>query len=197
MREGREKPLGLRMEWRRGEAGAILILLLLTGTIHAWLIKHTELPARDGVGFIHYAWRLQHEPWGEVLRTSHQHPGYPLAIAIVSKFLPRTTESLCAHMIQSAQLVNLLAGCLLAIVALVGCAVLAVLRPQPSLGNAPIVMGKQSGALYVRVGKTLHPVLNLASARIEARIDLLSMRSSRDARASFVEPSASSRTSGS
>src|SRR5207245_2532617 len=69
----------------------------------------------DGVGFIHYAWRLQHEPWGEVLRTSHQHPGYPLAIAIVSKFLPLTGESLCAHMIQSAQLVNLLAGCLLAV----------------------------------------------------------------------------------
>jgi type VII secretion protein EccB len=64
---------------------------------------------------------------------------------------------------------SLLAGCLLAIVALAGCAVLAVLRPQPSLGNAPIVMGKQSGALYVRVGKTLHPVLNLASARLIAK----------------------------
>jgi hypothetical protein len=30
-------------------------------------------------------------------------------------------------------------------------------------------MGKQSGALYVRVGETLHPVLNLASARLIAR----------------------------
>jgi ESX secretion system ATPase EccB len=61
---------------------------------------------------------------------------------------------------------SLMAGCLLAIVALAGCAVLAVLRPQPPLGNAPIVMGKQSGALYVRLGETLHPVLNLASARL-------------------------------
>jgi type VII secretion protein EccB len=61
---------------------------------------------------------------------------------------------------------SLMAGSLLAIVALAGCAVLAVLRPQPPLGNAPIVMGKQSGALYVRVGETLHPVLNLASARL-------------------------------
>jgi type VII secretion protein EccB len=66
---------------------------------------------------------------------------------------------------------SLLAGALLAIVALAGCAVLAVLRPQPTLGNAPIVMGKQSGALYVRVGETLHPVLNLASARLIAKTD--------------------------
>jgi hypothetical protein len=116
MREGPERPFGLRRQrHRRAEAAAILVLLLLTGAIHAWLIRHTEVLARDGVGFIHYAWRLQHEPWGEVLRTSHQHPGYPLAIAIVSKFLPLTGESLCAHMIQSAQLVNLLAGCLLAV----------------------------------------------------------------------------------
>jgi type VII secretion protein EccB len=60
----------------------------------------------------------------------------------------------------------LMAGSVLAIILLAGCAVLAVLRPQPSLGNAQIVMGKQSGALYVRLGETLHPVLNLASARL-------------------------------
>src|SRR3954466_11206326 len=42
-------------------------------------------------------------------------------------------------------------------------------------------------------GATGEPSLNLASARIEARIDLLSMRSSRDARASFVEPSGGGR----
>ncbi|MGH3557435.1 MAG: type VII secretion protein EccB, partial [Mycobacterium sp.] len=61
---------------------------------------------------------------------------------------------------------SLIAGSVLAIVLLAGCVVLAVLRPQPLLGNAPIVMGAQSGALYVRVGETLHPVLNLASARL-------------------------------
>jgi type VII secretion protein EccB len=61
---------------------------------------------------------------------------------------------------------SLMAGFLLAIVVLAGCVAVAVLRPQPPLGNAPIVMGKQSGALYVRVGETLHPVMNLASARL-------------------------------
>src|SRR5438093_2010786 len=116
MEEGLEKSSGPKRDrrWRR-EAGPILVLLLLTGGIHAWLIYHTELPARDGVGFMRYAWRLQHEPWGDVLRTSHQHPGYPLTIAAVSKLLPFGSLSLCDRMLLSAQLVNLAAGCLLAV----------------------------------------------------------------------------------
>ena len=116
MEEGLEKSSGPKRDrrWRR-EAGPILVLLLFTGGIHAWLIYHTELPARDGVGFMRYAWRLQHEPWGDVLRTSHQHPGYPLTIAAVSKLLPFGSLSLCDRMLLSAQLVNLAAGCLLAV----------------------------------------------------------------------------------
>jgi hypothetical protein len=66
---------------------------------------------------------------------------------------------------------SLVVGCLLAAVAVAGCALLAFVAPQPSLGNAPIVMGRQSGALYVRVGDVLHPVLNLASARLIAATD--------------------------
>jgi type VII secretion protein EccB len=65
-----------------------------------------------------------------------------------------------------APLQSLLVGSLLAIVVLAGGAMLAVLRPQPALMDAPILMGKQSGALYVRLGEVLHPVLNLASARL-------------------------------
>ena len=57
-------------------------------------------------------------------------------------------------------------GLVLAIVVLVGCLVLALLRPQPDAESALIVMERLSGALYVRVGDTLHPVLNLASARL-------------------------------
>lgn len=63
----------------------------------------------------------------------------------------------------------LMTGSVLAIITLAGSAVLAVVRPQPAADNAPIVMGKHSGALYVRVGETLHPVLNLASARLIVR----------------------------
>ncbi len=59
---------------------------------------------------------------------------------------------------------SLTAGLVVAVVVLAGCLVLALLRPQPGAETAPIVMERQSGALYVRLGDTLHPVLNLASA---------------------------------
>jgi type VII secretion protein EccB len=42
-------------------------------------------------------------------------------------------------------------------------------RPQGTLGSAPIVTARDSGALYVRIGDALHPVPNLASARLIAR----------------------------
>src|SRR5689334_11996381 len=61
---------------------------------------------------------------------------------------------------------SLTVGLVLAIVMLAGCLVLALLRPQSLATTAPIVMERQSGALYVRLGDTLHPVLSLASARL-------------------------------
>lgn len=64
------------------------------------------------------------------------------------------------------QSIALAAGAVLAAIAVAGCAVLAVLRPQGGLGDAPIVMDGDSGALYVRIDDTLHPVPNLASARL-------------------------------
>ena len=66
-----------------------------------------------------------------------------------------------------AQSLSFIAGCVLAVVAVAVCAILAFLRPAGELGG-PIVMSRESGALYVRVGDTLHPVLNLASARLVA-----------------------------
>ncbi|HEY2199444.1 MAG TPA: type VII secretion protein EccB [Mycobacterium sp.] len=64
---------------------------------------------------------------------------------------------------------SLMTGLALAVILLAGCVVLALLRPQPELSTAPILMEKRSGALYVRLGETLHPVLNLASARLIAK----------------------------
>ena len=65
------------------------------------------------------------------------------------------------------QSLSLIAGCILAVVAVAGCAILAFLRPAGELGG-PIVMSRESGALYVRIGDTIHPVPNLASARLVA-----------------------------
>lgn len=65
----------------------------------------------------------------------------------------------------------LMIGCILAAAAIAASAFVALLRPDARLDQARIVMGKQTGALYVRVGDTWHPVLNLASARLIARTD--------------------------
>ncbi len=67
-----------------------------------------------------------------------------------------------------ARTASLTAGGALAAIAVVACALLALLRPQADLDRARIVMDQESGALYVRVGDTWHPVLNLASARLVA-----------------------------
>ena len=67
-----------------------------------------------------------------------------------------------------AQSLSFVAGCVLATVLVAVCAILAFLRPNAGLGDAVIVMSRDSGALYVRVGDTLHPVSNLASARMVA-----------------------------
>ena len=53
-------------------------------------------------------------------------------------------------------------------IAVAACAILAFLRPRGALGAAPIVMVRDSGALYVRIGDAMHPVYNLASARLIA-----------------------------
>lgn len=62
----------------------------------------------------------------------------------------------------------LVAGCLFTTVALAGCALLGLLRPHSTLDRAQIVMARETGALFVRVGDVWHPVLNLASARLIA-----------------------------
>ncbi|MGQ4618038.1 type VII secretion protein EccB [Nocardia sp. R7R-8] len=58
------------------------------------------------------------------------------------------------------------AGLILACVALAGCGVLALLRPQDKIGDAKILIGKDSGAVYVRIDDVVYPALNLASARL-------------------------------
>ncbi|MGV9972266.1 type VII secretion protein EccB [Nocardia beijingensis] len=61
------------------------------------------------------------------------------------------------------------AGLILACVALAGCGVLALLRPQGKIGDDnKILIGKDSGAVYVVIDDVVHPALNLASARLAA-----------------------------
>lgn len=64
------------------------------------------------------------------------------------------------------QALSLIAGAVLAVIGVAVCAVLAFIRPGASLGDAPVVVVRESGAMYVRIDDVLHPVFNLASARL-------------------------------
>lgn len=72
---------------------------------------------------------------------------------------------------QAARTRALLGGGLLTVVVTVAGGLLSSMRPSATLPDAPIIMGAESGALYVRLGETLHPVFNLASARLIAEVD--------------------------
>lgn len=61
---------------------------------------------------------------------------------------------------------SLAVGVVVACVVLAGCAALALFRPQDRIGDSSIVVGRDSGAMYVALDSTFHPVLNLASARL-------------------------------
>ncbi|MQY25048.1 type VII secretion protein EccB [Nocardia aurantia] len=61
-----------------------------------------------------------------------------------------------------AYTVGLVIGC----VALAGCGVLALLRPQGTIGDNKILIGKDSGAVYAVIDGVVHPALNLSSARL-------------------------------
>ncbi|NUP26718.1 MAG: type VII secretion protein EccB [Nocardia sp.] len=67
-----------------------------------------------------------------------------------------------------SQLRSYVVGLVLAVLVLAGCGVLALLRPQDKIGQNTILIGKESGAVYVVLNDVVHPALNLASARLAA-----------------------------
>lgn len=76
--------------------------------------------------------------------------------AILGRPLPPTVDY------PRAQRLSLVIGCGIACVIAIGAVVSATLRPV--VGDAALVLSRQSGALFVRVGDNLRPVANLSSA---------------------------------
>jgi hypothetical protein len=103
--------------WRR-DLACILLLMLLASGLRGLVIWRTSVTARDSLGFIRYAWRLEREPWDVVLQQSLHPPLYPLSVLAMSipvrQVLP-TTSPECLAMQMSAQLAAALAGVLLVI----------------------------------------------------------------------------------
>lgn len=98
----------------RRDWGLILVLLLVAAGIRTWLLTHTVVAARDSIGYIRYAWQLDHKSWQTVLKDSFQHPGYPITVLLVSKPVRAFYHGTDAEVWQlSAQLASAIAGVLL------------------------------------------------------------------------------------
>lgn len=61
------------------------LLIAAAVGMRLWVVARTEVAARDSIGFIRYALRLEHEPLTKVLKEGEQPPGYPAVVLLVSK----------------------------------------------------------------------------------------------------------------
>lgn len=103
--------------WRR-DLVCLLVLVLLAVGLRAAVIVRTSVAARDSIGFIRYAWRLEHEPWGKVVKESLHPPLYPITILATAQPVRQVLHASsadCLAMQYSAQIATALAGVLLVI----------------------------------------------------------------------------------
>nr|QGW61156.1 ESX-5 secretion system ATPase EccB5 [Mycolicibacterium sp.] len=77
-------------------------------------------------------------------------------------------DSRMIHDPMRGQMRSLLVGLVIAVLVCGAAGILAFFKPAPSLGDSQIVMSKSSGEMFIRIGDHLHPVLNIASARLIA-----------------------------
>ncbi len=93
------------------------LMLLVAATLALRLVQvsNTELTTRDSIAFIRAAWRLEHEPWGEVIRGEAHHPGYAFTVWLVARPVRAFMTDLPQAMQRSAQVASALASILLAV----------------------------------------------------------------------------------
>jgi hypothetical protein len=91
----------------------LAVVLVLALVVRTWIISHTEVTARDSIGFMRFAWNLQEKPWPEVIRSYEQAPGYPISVFAVMQPVRYLAGGLnCDTLVLSAQLASLLASIL-------------------------------------------------------------------------------------
>jgi len=101
--------------------------------------------------------------WGFV--TKHQISGWRFLVRRISNGVAlRDTRMLTDPLRRQGRALSV--GALLGAVLLAGAFVLSILRPAGVSGTQPILADRSTNALYVLVDTDLHPVLNLASARL-------------------------------
>lgn len=95
---------------------AVILLLLLIIPLRVWIVCHTEVCARDSIGYIRYALEFEKLTFTQTLQKNCQHPGYPLAILAVSWPVRCCAGEVNPYSMQlSAQLASTLAAIILII----------------------------------------------------------------------------------
>jgi type VII secretion protein EccB len=97
--------------------------------------------------------------------TRAQVNGYRFLIRRLEHALIRG-DSRMIHDPMRGQMRSLLVGLVVGVLIAGAAGVLAFFKPTPNLGDAQILLSKSNAALFVRIGDRVHPVLNLASARL-------------------------------
>lgn len=97
--------------------------------------------------------------------TRAQVNGYRFLIRRLEHALIRG-DSRMIHDPMRGQMRALIVGVVIAVLITGACGVMAFFKPAPNLGDAQILLSKSSGAVFVLIGDRVHPVLNLASARL-------------------------------
>ncbi len=100
----------------RRDAGLILLLMLLTVAIRLWQMTHTEVLARDSIGFIRMAYEVEQYGWRTAIDGAQQHPGFPLTILAVHRLAsPWLGDDLPTAWQLAAQIASSLASVLLVV----------------------------------------------------------------------------------
>lgn len=99
--------------------------------------------------------------------TRAQVNGYRFLIRRLEHALIRG-DSRMIHDPMRGQMRALIVGLVIAVLITGAAGVLAFFKPMPNFGNSTIMISKSNGTMFVRINDRLHPVLNLASARLIA-----------------------------
>lgn len=97
--------------------------------------------------------------------TRAQVNGYRFLVRRLEHALIRA-DSRMIHDPMRGQTRSLMVGLVMAVLITGACGVLAFFKPNPNIGNAQILLSKSNGGIFVRIGDRVHPVLNVASARM-------------------------------
>ena len=105
-----------RLSFSRRDWLLLVLLLLLTFGMRVWQVKTSEVVARDSIGYVHYAWQLEHDNWRTVIPGTYHHPGYPLAVLAVSTVVRQVHSGPLPDVMEtSAQIASSFASILLVI----------------------------------------------------------------------------------